>query len=108
MFCFLENLIFRQRGDMTCETKADKGRPAKGAKKASTRQHGRQSWRRTLNFGRAGTGLCQGLDKMLYVQAMGPAHCAECTRTQQECDNLTPGPKLPPSGAAKDLLFNPN
>jgi hypothetical protein len=32
---------------------------------------------------------------------------AECTRTQQEIDNLTPGAKLPPSGPAKDTLFNP-
>jgi hypothetical protein len=33
---------------------------------------------------------------------------AECTRTQQEIENLTPGAKLPPSGPAKDTLFNPN
>jgi hypothetical protein len=33
---------------------------------------------------------------------------AECTRRQQEFDKLTPGAKLPPSGAAKDSLFNPN
>jgi hypothetical protein len=68
--------------------------------------------------GGAGTGRSTG-------EAMGPQHArdwikcfhcrqlgqhiaAECTRTQAECDKLTPGAKLPPSGPARDLLFNPN
>jgi hypothetical protein len=59
------------------------------------------------------------------ADAMGPQHArdgitcyncrqwgqhiaAECTRTQAECDKLTPGAKLPPSGPARDSLFNPN
>jgi hypothetical protein len=33
---------------------------------------------------------------------------AECTRTQAECDKLTPGAKFPPSRPARDSLFNPN
>jgi hypothetical protein len=33
---------------------------------------------------------------------------AKCSRLQAKCDKLPPGAKLPPSGAAKDLLFNPN
>jgi hypothetical protein len=33
---------------------------------------------------------------------------AECTRSQAKCDKLTPGTKLPPSGAARDSLFNPD
>jgi hypothetical protein len=59
------------------------------------------------------------------ADAMGPQHArnwikcyncrqwgqhiaTECTRTQAECDKLTPGAKLPPSGPARDSLFNPN
>jgi hypothetical protein len=33
---------------------------------------------------------------------------ADCSRLQAKCDKLTPGAKLPPSGPAKDSLFNPN
>jgi hypothetical protein len=61
----------------------------------------------------------------LTTDAMGPQHArdwikcyscrkwgqhivAECTRTQAECDKLTPGAKLPLSGPARDSLFNPN
>jgi hypothetical protein len=46
--------------------------------------------------------------KCFMCRQWGQHIAAECTRTQQECDNLTPGAKLPPSGPAKDLLFNPN
>jgi hypothetical protein len=46
--------------------------------------------------------------KCYMCRQWGQHIAAECTRTQQECDKLTPGAKLPPSGAAKDLLFNPN
>jgi hypothetical protein len=59
------------------------------------------------------------------ADAMGPQHArdwikcyncrqwgqhiaAECTWMQAECDKLTPGAKLPPSGHARDTLFNPN
>jgi hypothetical protein len=46
--------------------------------------------------------------KCYMCRQWGQHIAAEFTRTQQECDNLTPGPKLPPSGPAKDSLFNPN
>jgi hypothetical protein len=46
--------------------------------------------------------------KCYMCRQWGRHIAAECTRTQQKCDNLTPGPKLPPSGPAEDLLFNPN
>jgi hypothetical protein len=45
--------------------------------------------------------------KCYMCRQWGQHIAAECTRTQQECDSLTPGAKLPPSGPAKDLLFNP-
>jgi hypothetical protein len=46
--------------------------------------------------------------KCYMCRQWGQHIAAECTRTQQEIDNLTPGGKLPPSGLAKDSLFNPN
>jgi hypothetical protein len=46
--------------------------------------------------------------KCYTCRQWGQHIAAECTRTQQEIDNLTPGAKLPPSGPAKDTLFNPN
>jgi hypothetical protein len=68
--------------------------------------------------GRAGTGrstpdalgLIYACDwiKCYMCRQWGQHIAAECTRTQAECDKLTPGAELPPSGAAKDLLFNPN
>jgi hypothetical protein len=45
--------------------------------------------------------------KCYMCRQWGQHIAAECTRTQQECDKLTTGAKLPPSGAAKDLLFKP-
>jgi hypothetical protein len=46
--------------------------------------------------------------KCYLCRQWGQHIAAECTRTQQEIDNLTPGAKLPPLGPAKDTLFNPN
>jgi hypothetical protein len=46
--------------------------------------------------------------KCYMCRQWGQHIAAECTRTQQEIDNLTPGAKLPPSGPAKDTLYNPN
>jgi hypothetical protein len=46
--------------------------------------------------------------KCYHCRQWGQHIAAECTRTQAECDQLTPGAKLPPSGAARDSLFNPN
>jgi hypothetical protein len=46
--------------------------------------------------------------KCYMCRQWGQHIAAECTRTQQECDKLTPGAKLLPSGATKDSLFNPN
>jgi hypothetical protein len=46
--------------------------------------------------------------KCYMCRQWGQHIAAECTGMQAECDKLTPGAKLPPSGAAKDLLFNPN
>jgi hypothetical protein len=46
--------------------------------------------------------------KCYNCQQWGQHIAAECVRTQAECDKLTAGAKLPPSGAARDLLFNPN
>jgi hypothetical protein len=46
--------------------------------------------------------------KCYHCRQWGQHIAAECTRTQAECDKLTPGAKLPPSGAARDSLFNPN
>jgi hypothetical protein len=44
-----------------------------------------------------------------YMCRQWGQHIADkCTRTQAECDTLTPGAKFQPSGAAKDSLFNPN
>jgi hypothetical protein len=68
--------------------------------------------------GRAGTG-CSTADalgpiyagdwiKCYMCRQWGQHIAAECSRSQAECDKLTPGAKLPPSGAAKDSLFNPN
>jgi hypothetical protein len=46
--------------------------------------------------------------KCYMCRQWGKHIAAECTRTQAECDKLTPRAKLPPSGAAKDSLFNSN
>jgi hypothetical protein len=46
--------------------------------------------------------------KCYHCRQWGQHIAAECTRTQAECHQLTPGAKLPPSGAARDSLFNPN
>jgi hypothetical protein len=46
--------------------------------------------------------------KCYMCRQWGQHIAAECSRSQAECDKLTPGAKLPPSGAAKDSLFNPN
>jgi hypothetical protein len=46
--------------------------------------------------------------KCYHCRQWGQHIAAECTRRQAECDKLTPGSKLPPSGPARDSLFNPN
>jgi hypothetical protein len=46
--------------------------------------------------------------KCYHCRQWGQHIAAECTRTQTECDKLTPRAKLPPSGPARDSLFNPN
>jgi hypothetical protein len=46
--------------------------------------------------------------KCFHCRQWGQHIAAECTRTQAECDKLTPGAKLPLSGPARDSLFNPN
>jgi hypothetical protein len=46
--------------------------------------------------------------KCYHCRQWGQHIAAECTRAQTECDKLTPGAKLPPSGPARDSLFNPN
>jgi hypothetical protein len=68
--------------------------------------------------GRAGTGrsmsdalgpiYARDWIKCYMCRQWGQHIAAECTRTQQECDKLTLGAKLPPFRAAKNLLFNPN
>jgi hypothetical protein len=45
--------------------------------------------------------------KCYHCRQWGQHIAAKCTRTQTECDKLTPGAKLPPSGPARDSLFNP-
>jgi hypothetical protein len=90
-----------------------KGKPPGGAPPRGPRKPPTGS-----TAGGAGTGCLTG-------DAIGPQHArdwikcynsrqwgqhiaAECTRTQTECNKLTPGAKLPPSGLARDFLFNPN
>jgi hypothetical protein len=46
--------------------------------------------------------------KCYLCRQWGQHIAVECTRMPQEIDNLTPGGKLPPSGPAKDTMFNPN
>jgi hypothetical protein len=46
--------------------------------------------------------------KCYNCRQWGQHIAAECSRSQAQCDKLTPGAKLPPSGPAKDSLFNPN
>jgi hypothetical protein len=46
--------------------------------------------------------------KCYNCRQWGQHIAAECTRTQAECNKLTAAAKLPPSGAARDSLFNPN
>jgi hypothetical protein len=46
--------------------------------------------------------------KCYLCRQRGQHIAAECTRTPQEIDNLTPGAKLPALSPAKDTLFNPN
>jgi hypothetical protein len=46
--------------------------------------------------------------KCYNCRQLGQHIAAECSRSQAECDKLTPGAKLPPSGPAKDSPFNPN
>jgi hypothetical protein len=93
--------------------KGGKGKPPGGAPPRGPRKPPTGS-----TAGGAGAGR-------LTADAMGPQHArdwikcyhcrqfgqhiaAECTRTQAECDKLTPGAKLPPSCPARDSLFNPN
>jgi hypothetical protein len=68
--------------------------------------------------GRAGTGrptsdalgpyYARDWIKCYNCRQWGQHIAAECSRLQAECDKLTPGAKLPPSGPAKGSLFNPN
>jgi hypothetical protein len=46
--------------------------------------------------------------KCYNCRQWGQHIAAECSRSQADCDKLTPGAKLPPSGAARDSLLNPN
>jgi hypothetical protein len=46
--------------------------------------------------------------KCYNCRQWGQHIAAECSRSQAECDKLTPGANLPPSGPAQDSLFNPN
>jgi hypothetical protein len=92
--------------------KGGKGKPPGGAPPRGARKQTGST------AGGAGAGRLTG-------DAMGPQHArdwircyhcrqwgqhiaAECTRMQTECDKLIPGAKLPPSGPARDSLFNPN
>jgi hypothetical protein len=95
------------------QKKGGKGKPPGGAPPRGPKKQPPSS-----TAGRAGAGRST-------ADALGPHHArdwikcyncrqwgqhiaAECTRTQAECDKLTPGAKLPPSEAARDSLFNPN
>jgi hypothetical protein len=42
--------------------------------------------------------------KCYMCRQWGQHIASECSRSQAECDKLTPGAKLPPSGAAKNSL----
>jgi hypothetical protein len=64
---------------------ATKGRFTKGAKKAASGQHGRRGRRRTLNGGCAGSASCMGMDKVLQLPIMGPAHCS---RVQEDTSGM--------------------
>jgi hypothetical protein len=95
------------------QKKGGKGKPPWGAPPRGPRKPPSGS-----TAGRAGAGRST-------ADTLGPQHArdwikcyncrqwgqhiaAECTRTQAECDKLTAGAKLPPSGPARDSLFNPN
>jgi hypothetical protein len=97
-----------RRAEERRETKAARGRPAKGAKKAANRQHGRQGRQGRSRSDALGPIYARDWIKCYMCRQWGQYIAAKCTRTQAECDKLTPGAKLPPSGAAKDSVFNPN
>jgi hypothetical protein len=88
--------------------KPPEGAPPRGPRKQPTGSPagGAGTGRSTLDA--LGPYYAHDWIKCYMCRQWGQHIAAECTRTQAECDKLTPGAKLPPSGAAKDALFNPN
>jgi hypothetical protein len=95
------------------QKKGGKGQPPGGA---PTRGPRKQPPGSTAGGAGAGRSTADALGpqhahdwiKCYNCRQWGQHIAAECTKTQAEVDKLTPGAKLPPSGAGRDLLFNPN
>jgi hypothetical protein len=85
-----------------------RGRSGKGAKKPADWQHGRRGRRRTLDRQRDGPTACKGLDQVLPLPPMGAAHCGRMHKDASRVRQTHTRAKLPPSGPARDSLFNPN
>jgi hypothetical protein len=95
------------------QKKGGKGKPPEGAPPRGPRKPPSGSTAGGAGAGRStadALGLQHARDWIkCYNYRKWEQHiAAECTRTQAECDRLTAGAKLPPSGAARDSLFNPN
>jgi hypothetical protein len=95
------------------QKKGGKGKPPGGAPPSGVRKPPSGSTAGGAGAGRStadalGPQHAQDWIKCYNCRQWGQHVAAECTRTQAECDKLTAGAKLPPSGAARDLLFNPN
>jgi hypothetical protein len=95
------------------QKKGGKLKPAGGAPPRGPRKQPTGSMAGGAGAGRSASDAlvpvyARDLIKCYMCKQWGQHISAECTRTQQECDKLTPRAKLPPSGAAKDSLFNRN
>jgi hypothetical protein len=100
-------------GAIGVQKKGRKGKPPGGAPPRAPRKQPPGSTAGGAGTGRStadalGSHHARDWIKCYNCRQWGQHIAAECSRSQAECDKLTPGAKLPPSGASRDSLFNPN
>jgi hypothetical protein len=90
------------------EGKPPGGAPPRGPRKPPTGSTAGGAGAGRLTGDAMGPQHARDWIKCYHCRQWGQHIAAECTRTQAECNKLTPGAKLLPSGPARDSLFNPN
>jgi hypothetical protein len=90
------------------QKKGRKGKPPRGPRKPplGSTAGGAEAGRSTTDA--LGPQHARDWIKCYNCRQWGQHIAAECTRKKAEYNKLTEGEKLPPSGTARDFLFNPN